>query len=123
MGAFTGGYTKTGMMRVFQILEEFRKIYPDMQMQTASIFVTIAINQGITMKDLAQRIGVAQSTCSRNVALLSGMLKHDKPGYGLVVATEDPVERRRKVVNLTSRGERVAASLDALVQEEASAHL
>ncbi|MYL24377.1 MarR family transcriptional regulator [Halomonas alkaliantarctica] len=117
MGAYTNGYTKSGLMRVFQILEEFRKIYPDMQMQNASIFVTIAMNQGITMKELGQRTGLAQSSCSRNVALLSEHLKYDKPGYGLVVATEDPVERRRKIVRLSSKGERVAASLDLLVRE------
>ena len=112
------GYTKKGLMRVFQILEEFRKIYPDMQMQTASVFVTIALNEGITMKDLGQRTGLAQSSCSRNVALLSEWLKHNKPGYGLVVAQEDPVERRRKIIHLTPKGQRVAASLDMLVRAE-----
>lgn len=108
-------YSKKSLMRIFQILEEFRKIYPDMQMQTASIFVTIALNPGITMKELGERAGLAQSSCSRNVALLSEWLRHNKPGYGLVVATEDPVERRRKIIRLTANGERVASTLDMLI--------
>jgi len=106
---------KRDLMRVFQIIEEFRKIYPDMQMQTAGIFVTIALNEGITMKDLGQKCGLAQSTTSRNVALLSDKLRHDKDGYGLVVAEEDPVERRRKVIKMTTGGRRVAASLCGIV--------
>lgn len=110
-------YSKRDLMRVFQIIEEFRKIYPDMQMQTAAVFVTIALNEGITMKDLGQRCGLAQSTSSRNVALLSDKLRHDKDGYGLVVATEDPVERRRKIIKLTPRGKRVAASLCDIIRE------
>lgn len=116
MKATTNGYTKSGMMKVFQILEEFRKVYPDMQMQAASVFAIIAMNPGITMKELGQRTGLAQSSCSRNVALLSDKLKHDKDGYGLVVASEDPLERRRKVVHLTPRGNRVASSLELLVR-------
>lgn len=112
------GYTKAELMRVFQLLEEFRKIYPDMQMQTASVFVTIALNDGITMKDLGTRTGLVQSSCSRNVALLSDHLRHDKPGFGLVVAQEDPFERRRKIVHLTPKGHRVASSLAALVRTE-----
>ena len=108
--------SKRGLMRVFQIIEEFRKIYPDMQMQTAGIFVTISLNEGITMKDLGQKCGLAQSTTSRNVSLLSDKLRHDKNGYGLVVAEEDPVERRRKIVKLTPAGRRVAASLSGIIE-------
>ncbi|GGX91321.1 hypothetical protein GCM10007160_18530 [Litchfieldella qijiaojingensis] len=113
----SSGYTKAGMMRVCQILEEFRQIYPDMQTQTAVFFVTIAMNPGITMKELMERTGTVQSTCSRNVSLLSEWLKHNKPGYGLVQAMEDPVERRRKIVKLTPKGERLAAQLDYLVSQ------
>jgi DNA-binding MarR family transcriptional regulator len=109
-------YTKSGIMRVIQIVEEFRKVYPDMQMQTAIVFLTVAMEGTITMKDLGKRWDLAQSTCSRNVALLSDKLKHDKPGYGLVIAKEDPVERRRKIITLTANGKRVAASLETLVR-------
>jgi len=109
---------KRDLMRVFKIIEEFRKIYPDMQMQTAGVFVTIAMNEGITIKDLGSRCDLAQSTCSRNVSLVSDKLRFDKQGYGLVEAMEDPMERRRKIITLTPKGKRVASSLCGIVETQ-----
>jgi len=36
----------------------------------------------------------------------------------LVVAAEDPMERRRKVVKLTPKGQRLAESLTQLIEEK-----
>ena len=97
--------------RLVGAIEEFRKFDPEMQLQTVLTFIHVAIFPGLTMKELSSRVGVAQSSTSRNVASLSKQKKFDKAGHALVIAEEDPRERRRKLVRLTPRGERVAATL------------
>jgi DNA-binding MarR family transcriptional regulator len=97
--------------KALKLFEELRKVDSDMPLQMAATFVMVANNEGITMKDLGQRLGMAQSTCSRNVAALSKVHRLNKPGHDLLYATEDPAERRRKIVKLTPKGKRVAESI------------
>lgn len=102
--------TKT-LYKGYRFLEEFRKLDPEMPTQQAAAFLMVAMTPGITMKDMARKLGISQASCSRNVSALSEMHRLNKPGLDLVYAIEDPAERRRKIVNLTPRGERVAESL------------
>lgn len=100
----------------FRFLEELRKLDPEMQLQTAQTFMCVALRPGITMKEIGDKLGLSQSSCSRNVAALSKWHRLNKPGHNLVVAVEDPMERRRKVVNLTQDGERMARNIKALLE-------
>jgi DNA-binding MarR family transcriptional regulator len=100
---------------VIRVLEAFRRFDPDMPIQYALSFLTIAQNEGLSMGDLAQRLGIAQSSASRNIAALSRWHSFGKAGHDLVDAQEDPRERRRKIVSLTPRGHRLVAALRALV--------
>lgn len=96
---------------VTRVLEAFRTLDPDLPIQYALSFMTIAQNEGISIGELAERLGIAQSSASRNVAALSRWHSFGKAGLDLVSAQEDPRERRRKVVALTDKGR---AFLDAL---------
>lgn len=100
--------------RALNLIEEFRKIDPDMPLQTAACFLLIAQEPGISIMELSTRMGMAQSTASRNVAVLSEYQKGTKKGHGLVVSKEDPLERRRKLVTLSPKGRRVAESLEGI---------
>ena len=96
---------------VTRVLEAFRTLDPDLPIQYALSFMTIAQNEGISIGELAERLGIAQSSASRNVAALSRWHSFGKAGLDLVSAQEDPRERRRKVVALTDKGR---AFLDGL---------
>ncbi|KAB7627695.1 winged helix DNA-binding protein [Alkalilimnicola sp. S0819] len=87
-----------------------------MPLQMAVAFMLIVNYEGLTMKELCERLGISQSSTSRNVAALSKYHRLNRPGLDLVRATEDPMERRRKLVHLTSKGRRVAESLKALLE-------
>jgi DNA-binding MarR family transcriptional regulator len=100
---------------VIRVLEEFRRFDPDMPIQYALSFLTIAEHEGLSMGDLAQRLGIAQSSASRNIAALSLWHSFGKAGHDLVEAMEDPRERRRKIVSLTQAGNRLVAAIRALV--------
>lgn len=110
-------WNKKALAKVVKCLEEFRKIDPQMPPQTAQVFLWVCIQDGITMKDLAERVGISQSSTSRNVAALSKEHRYGKPGYDLVAATEDPMERRRKIVKLTPKGRRIAQALSDVFGE------
>ncbi|HVJ53623.1 MAG TPA: MarR family transcriptional regulator [Aliidongia sp.] len=101
-----------------RVLEEFRRFDPDMPIQYALSFLTIAQNEGLSMGDLAQKLGIAQSSASRNIAALSKWHSFGKAGHDLVEAHEDPRERRRKIVRLTARGHHLIGILRALVAGE-----
>jgi DNA-binding MarR family transcriptional regulator len=86
-------------------IAEFRKYDPEMPIQQAVLLLLVFLTPGISMKDLSESAGLAQSSVSRSVAALSKVHRLGKPGLDLVVAEEDPAERRRKIVRLTRRGE------------------
>lgn len=91
---------------------------PEMPIQMLLMYLYVARYPGITMKDMGNRMDLSQASCSRNVAALSKVHRLGKPGLDVVEAHEDPVERRRKVTNLTPRGKRVLEALTSGVSRE-----
>ena len=87
-----------------------------MPIQYALSFLTLARNPGLSIRDLSERLGIAQSSASRNVAALSEWHSFRKPGHDLIQANEDPRERRRKIVTLTRNGEALLARLEAVME-------
>ncbi|MBP2300303.1 MarR family transcriptional regulator [Azospirillum picis] len=107
------------VLTIVQVLEAFRKLDPDLPIQYALSFMTIAQSEGISIGELAERLGIAQSSASRNVAALSRWHSFGKAGLDLVQAQEDPRERRRKVVTLTDKGHAFLADLRAIINPAA----
>ena len=95
-----------------KIIEHFRLLDSEMQAQCIATFLYVA-SSGLPLKmqDIADNLGLAQSSISRNVANLSDWTRHHKKGHGLLEAYEDPMERRRKLVKLTTKGKKFAKSL------------
>lgn len=98
-----------------RVLEAFRLLDPDLPIQYALSFLTIAQNEGLSIRDLSERLGIAQSSASRNVAALSKWHSFGKEGHDLVQSEEDPRERRRKIVTLTPKGRSLARQLASLI--------
>ena len=89
-------------------IELFRTLDQEMQAQTMMCLLVVAQAHPIPiqMREIARRVGLAQSSTSRNVALLGKTHRKGLPGLDLLYACEDVTDRRTKVVSLTSRGER-----------------
>lgn len=104
-------YDRYALVQLFKAIEDFRAVDPEIPAQGVALFLYSAIYPGCTMTDLQKHLGMTQSSCSRNVSALSEWHRLEKPGLGLVAATPDPMERRRKIVRLTEKGEQLAASL------------
>lgn len=110
--------TLNALAVIEEVLKRFRDFDQEMQMQTAQTFIAVAMQPGITMKELSEKVGISQASCSRNVSALSRVHRLNKPGMDLVVAAEDPMERRRKVVKLTPKGQRLAETLKQVIAQE-----
>jgi DNA-binding MarR family transcriptional regulator len=100
--------------RLILIIEEFRKLDPEMQAQTMMTLLLVAAKPGIQMKEMQERLGIARSTMSRNVAILSSHgYRAGYPGYALIEAREDPTDRKSKQVFLTAKGKRFLESIQS----------
>jgi|TARA_S200000501_G_C20400691_1_gene559088 DNA-binding MarR family transcriptional regulator len=95
--------------KLLKQIDLFRHFYPEMQAQTMCIFLQIArvYPKELPMTELSNLVGITQASCSRNVALLSSWTRYRTKGPGLIVASEDPFERRAKLVKLTQRGHKL----------------
>lgn len=96
--------------KLIHVMDEFRIIHPDIQVQAMLSFFYIAEwssgDDPVYIKDIAEAVGVPSATASRNVTLLSkGTYK--SMGLGLVRAYEDPMYRTRKIVELTPKGDKL----------------
>lgn len=94
------------LLKALSLLEKFRTLDSEMQMPQAVTLLTVALNEGISLTELTEKTSQATSSASRNVAALSNVHRAGKPGHGLVLNREDPVERRRKQHVLTPKGRR-----------------
>jgi len=102
------------LTRAVLFVEEFRKINPELGMHTALMLLLIAQKPGINLKELGRATGMAKSSVSRNIAILS----KEYGGKGLVTMTEDPVDRRNKQLKLTIDGERLVRSILHYIGDE-----
>lgn len=107
--------------RMIQIINEFRKLDPELQAQAMMIYLKIVkhseLNEEISMKDIQHWSGLANSSISRNIALLGDVNRHGEPGLLLVKSYPDPLDRRRSLCKLTAKGKAVWQTISNLVGE------
>lgn len=98
---------------MFAFMSEFRKLDNEIQAQTVQTFLAIAMDKrkNVPMQDLAAIIGISQASASRNVSFFSNKHKKHK-GINLLSSSEDPEERRRKLVTLTNKGKAFYTNLE-----------
>lgn len=88
---------------------------PMIQAQTVLTFLYVCEEPDITMRDLQNKLGLASSSTSRNVAALSKHHRLGKDGADVVEAYEDLADRRSKRVRLTPKGKALAAKINAIL--------
>ncbi|WP_375780464.1 MarR family transcriptional regulator [Bradyrhizobium sp. ma5] len=102
---------RQSLRRAVAFVSECRQLSDYMPAQTLACLLVIARKPGITMQELAKKVRLKQSSCSRNVAVLSRWEQFGKPGLDLVESIDDPRERRRKIIYLTANGEQRVQSI------------
>lgn len=91
------------------------KIEPEMPLQQLHCLLVIAQSEeGMSLTDISQKVGIGLATASRYVAALGKQNRHREEGLLLVESFEDPMERRKKIIRLTKKGK---AAINKLVGE------
>ena len=85
-----------------------------MQIPTILSYIYPAIqdqNKPLTIKKVALKTGVKQSSASRNVMAFTEVSRHRKEGYSLLKTEENPMFRTEKLITLTEKGINFRAEL------------
>jgi DNA-binding MarR family transcriptional regulator len=96
---------------IYTMLTRFREQDETMPVQQMLVFCYIALNEGSTQRDLIKDLDMASSTSSRNIAALSPVHRLGTPGLALITWTDDPQDRRAKLLVLTAKGRAFAHRL------------
>ncbi len=108
----------TTQLEVFLVLlKHLQSIDPEFPLQYAICFGEIAMNEGISVSELAHRGKISLSTVSRIVGALSDYRKNGQP-YELVSLQICPQERRRKELYLTDKGRELLADISLILEPE-----
>jgi DNA-binding MarR family transcriptional regulator len=103
------------LLSIWRLIEEFRKVNPELPMQAGSALISVMMNPEDTLKQHAERVGVSQASITRTLLNFSkGRIRvHGKvqQGKGLLEILENADDRRYKQASLTPEGRRVQRSL------------
>jgi DNA-binding MarR family transcriptional regulator len=105
--------------KLLSVLEVFRKIDRDMPLQQVVLFLAAVRNEGMTLTEICRKFDLAQSTASRNLAILAGLDKRYPNLKALVRLYENPMHRSSKVIEATPEGRVVLNSILRTLGESA----
>lgn len=94
-----------------ELVYRLREMSGDMPIAQAYCLLLIALYEGLSLKELAQRADIGMASASRYVSMFSGTARPGEPGLGLVEAVEDPLERRKKIIKLTPKGKTAVSKI------------
>lgn len=103
-----------GLLRVAQLVaEEMDRDAPLLQVM-AFLRIASAGEAGVDSGQLLNELKASSASMSRTTQALSAVhYQKDREGFGLVEITFDAQDKRRRIVRLTPKGEKLAAKLAA----------
>lgn len=112
--------SERSLRKIVRVIEEFRKLDPEMPVQTALAFLYTAQlaekTGGVSIKDIGVALGMSSAAASRNISKLTEHGVKSEGGHGLLQTEEDPMYRVRKRISLTPKGKRVLSSLQEIIE-------
>ena len=116
---------KATLSKTIQLLEIFRSLDPTTEITLGEVasLIQIAIAEqrdgsSVTITELADKAGVSLASSSRYVKALSTQDRQGREGLGLVSSVRDPSDDRRKIVTMTSDGNKVLAKVIKIMENK-----
>jgi DNA-binding MarR family transcriptional regulator len=103
MQDFKSSELKQSLLVMRNLVQFLQKIDPEFPPHYAVCLFEIALNEGLSLTQLAEKVDLSLSTVSRIVGALSDFRPNGLP-YGLIEIRVSVAERRRKELILTSKG-------------------
>jgi DNA-binding MarR family transcriptional regulator len=108
----TMSMARSALTTTIMVLEEFRKLDPELPIQIALVLMLVARKPNISLKELTQLIGQGEASVSCHLAALS----KEYGGKGLITYFEAPDDRCNKLARLTPDGERFVRSITHYIE-------
>ena len=106
------------VVRLQRVIQEFRMLDPEMQMQTALAFLYVAdrdlSNSKTTIGDVGDYLNLSSASASRNVSVLSRQSK-SKWGHELIQVEPNPERRNEKFLSLAPKGKALIKRLEGYI--------
>ena len=99
-------------------VEPFRKIRETIPLQYVTAFWLVAAEEGLNVTEYAKRAGISQSLMTRHLSDLGAVNRYHEEGFGLVEAYEDLMDRRNRLMRLTTKGQGVVWKMCEHVQSK-----
>jgi DNA-binding MarR family transcriptional regulator len=103
-----------GVIRsICEAIVQFRELSSTMPVGEVQMFLTVALNEGMSLTELAEKADMKKSTASRYLLDLSDKTRAGGAGYGLITREADPEELRRNMYALSPKGRKIVQRLVA----------
>lgn len=89
---------------VNEAMKALREVSPTIPVTEVQLFVTVALNEGLSQTELCELTDLKKSTASRYLLDLSDKTRAGTEGFGLISRSADPQELRRNMYSLTPKG-------------------
>lgn len=104
--------TRVAISRFLQGVDLFRAIDPDMNLGEIATFLNMVLNEESTLREIGEKAGIGMSTIGRYAQDLTELgRKNDGNGHNLVNEVIDPMDRRKRVRQLTPKALKLINSL------------
>jgi DNA-binding MarR family transcriptional regulator len=106
------------MYRLMRVEQLFRLADEEVPAQLVTVFCYIASHNPCHMQAIMEDCGLSANSVSRNTDWLSPTHRLGKPGMGLITKEVDPLNQRRRIARLTSKGELIASQIKSILYED-----
>jgi DNA-binding MarR family transcriptional regulator len=102
---------KAVLVGLLKALKPFHELNKRMPLQYVTAFLSVAIKEGQNVSEYAKIVGTSQSLMTRHLADIGEINRYHEPGYGLVEAKDDVMDRRNRRNRLSAKGQRLVDRL------------
>lgn len=96
------------LSEAIRLIAEARRLESEMPLpQLHCLLILGEEEEGMSLTEVAKRAGIQLATASRYVSALGKVNRHREEGLKLIESFEDPMERRKKIIRLTTRGKKL----------------
>jgi DNA-binding MarR family transcriptional regulator len=105
------------MWKVCRIHELFRTQDTEVPGQLVSVFCYIASHNPCNLQAIEKALALSPNSVSRNTDWLSSHHRLGKPGMNLITKKVDPLNYRRRVVELTPKGHTMVNQIKEILND------
>jgi DNA-binding MarR family transcriptional regulator len=107
--------TNPSIERLLKVIEVLRLLDREMPAQVLASFLYVASHDSCHKQAMEEDLSFTTASSSRNTDWLSKFHRLNKPGLGLIVKEADPSNRRRQILRLTPKGERLIHQIEDIL--------